>query len=457
MSMQDKYEDFKEKWQDLKESQGFRWGVGAVAVIGLVSFFVLGKEKTDLSGLFDPAPTSVFGTSEVGEQMQAYEIDALVSDIEKRDREREKAAEERERLRQEEMKRIQAQNAELQEAVFSLSSSVKALNDSQREYDARRSPASNAEGQVVNVPGEGQVMVPPQQGGTFYRKQNQIVSEAPQVFDNSVIRTITQRQIAEVKGDGSVKVIDSGLRTISERDRVVEDKRIAASKDKERKRQEEFEKESLKFTLSSGSIMSAVLLNGVAAPTGSASTSEPIPVLARVKKEAIMPNFFSLDIRECHIVGSASGRLRDRRAYIRTDKISCITEDGQSLENRLQAVAVSKGDGMVGIPGTMVFTGSELLENSAYAGFLSGFAKAVSPRQVNAVNTEPGENVLFQTQSLGNFGASGLGEGISNASDRLADYYMELAEQVSPVIELLPGIEVDFIVTGETEFDLNKD
>jgi hypothetical protein len=113
--MQDKYEDFKEKWEDLRESQGFRWGVGAVAVIGLVSFFVLGKEKTDLSGLFDPAPTSVFGTSEVGEQMQAYEIDALVSDIEKRDREREKAAEERERLRQEEMKRIQDQRGHLNE------------------------------------------------------------------------------------------------------------------------------------------------------------------------------------------------------------------------------------------------------------------------------------------------------------------------------------------------------
>ena len=32
MSMQDKYEDFKEKWEDLRESQGFRWGVGARAV-----------------------------------------------------------------------------------------------------------------------------------------------------------------------------------------------------------------------------------------------------------------------------------------------------------------------------------------------------------------------------------------------------------------------------------------
>lgn len=456
-NLQDKYEDLKEKFQDLKESQGFRWGVGFIAVFGLVAYFVLGKEKTDLSGLFESAPSTVFGASEVGDQMEAYEIESLIAQIEESDKKRQKEFEEKERIRQEELKRISDQNTELQQTVFSLASTVKAFNDSQREFEATRNARNQGNPEVVNVPGEGNVVLPPNPNGTFFRQQNQIVSEAPQVFDNNVIRTITQRQIAEVKGDGTVKVIDSGLRTISERDRVIEDERIAAKEAEQRKRQEEFERESQKFKLSSGSIMSAVLLNGVAAPTGAASTSEPIPVLARVKKEAIMPNYFSLDIRECHIVGSASGRLRDRRAYIRTDKISCITEDGQTLENSLKAVAVSKGDGMVGIPGTMVFTGSELLENSMYAGFLSGFSQAVAPRQVNAVNTEPGESALFQTNSLSNFGAAGLGEGVSNASERLADYYMELAEQVSPVIELLPGIEVDFIVTGATEFDLGKD
>ena len=458
MAFQDNYQDIKEKWGDLKESQGFRYGIFTVLIIILVSYFVLGKEKTDLSALLEPAPSSVFGAGELDKDIEAYEINKLVDDLDERFKSEQTKLEKREALRQEELKRIQAQNSELQQAVFSLSSSIKALNDSQRELDVSRNKSQDNQPQSqVNIPGEGQVNQTPQQSNTFYRPQNQIVSEAPQVFGNNIIRTITQRQVAEVNGQGEVQIKDTGLRSISERERVVKDDRIAAQREASREEKEKFKRESEKFTLASGSIMSAVLLNGVAAPTGSASTSEPIPVLARVKKEAIMPNMFSLDIRECHIIGSASGRLRDRRAYIRTDSISCVTEDGKVLENRLQAVAVSKGDGMVGIPGKMIFTGQELLENSMYAGFLSGFAEAVSPRQVSAVNTEPGANALWQSQNLQNYGVAGIGQGVSNASERLADYYMELAEQVSPVIELTPGIEVDFIVTGATVFDAGKD
>jgi conjugal transfer pilus assembly protein TraB len=456
MSIKDKFLDYKEQYETLKENQGFRYIVISIVIIILVAFFVLGKEKTDLSALIEPAPTSLFGEDQADKEMQAYEINQLVDDLDKRFKDEQKQVEKRELSRQQELQRIQEKNTELQQAVFSLSSSLKAMNDSQRELDVTRSNKNQALQESVNIPGDGQVTQAPNQTNTFYRPQNQIVSEAPQVFGNNIIRTITQRQIAEVNGKGEVKIRDTGLRSISERERVVTDERIASKQAEENRVQEQFDRESQKFVLSSGSILSAVLLNGVAAPTGSASTSEPIPVLARVKKEAIMPNFFSLDIRECHIIGIASGRLRDQRAYIRTDKISCITEDGKSIESKLQAVAVSKTDGMVGIKGTMVFTGNELLENSMYAGFLSGFAQAVSPRQVNAVNTDPGASALWQSQNFSNYGAAGLGEGVSNASERLADYYMELADQVAPVIELLPGIEVDFIVTGATTFDMGK-
>lgn len=456
MSLSDRYEDLKEKFQDAKENQGFRYAIITVAIIGLVGFFVLGKEKTDLSALLEAPPTTLFGEEQAEKNIEAYEINTLVDDLDKRFKEESARLEKREELRQQEMVRIQTQNAELQQAMFTLSSSLKAINDSQRELDVAKPVKNSQAPQTVNIPGEGEVTQSPTQKNTFYRPQNQIISEAPQTFGNNIIRTITQRQIAEVNGKGEVEIKDTGLRSISERDRIVNDDRLATKKREEDQIQETFERESQKFTLATGSIMSAVLLNGVAAPTGSASTSEPIPVLARIKKEAIMPNFYTLDIRECHIVGVATGRLRDRRAYIRTDKISCITEEGKALESRLQAVAVSKSDGMVGIPGTMVFTGDELLENSMYAGFLSGFAEAVSPRQVSAVNTEPGASALWQSQNMANYGAAGVGQGVSNASERLADYYMELAAQVSPVIELLPGIEVDFIVTASTEFDLGK-
>ena len=48
-----------------------------------------------------------------------------------------------------------------------------------------------------------------------------------------------------------------------------------------------------------GSMFPGVLLNGMDAPTSSVSQKNPTPVLIRVKKEAVLPNFASIDVREC--------------------------------------------------------------------------------------------------------------------------------------------------------------
>jgi conjugal transfer pilus assembly protein TraB len=42
---------------------------------------------------------------------------------------------------------------------------------------------------------------------------------------------------------------------------------------------------------------------------------------------------------------------------------------------------------------------------------------------------------------------AGLGAGVSSALDRLADYYIRLAEQVFPVIEIDAGREIDVVIT----------
>lgn len=449
-------EEIKEKIDELKEKASVRYGIGALIIIAIVAYLVMGREKTDLSALTEVAPTSVFIGEGVDQEIRDYEIGDYVESLERRFKDKEKEFDEKDMLRQSEMTRMQEENQQLKDAVFQLSNNMRVLMNNQDELEVTRNngtPLQNNDQLLINN-GTPNQMSPSMQ--VQNQPQMQTFTGAPAVFGKNVIRTVSQRRIMEVDGRGDVAVRDTGLRTVSERDRIVLDETLASQQAERDREQEVFEEESNKFILASGSIMSAVLLNGVAAPTGNAGSSEPIPVLARVKKEAIMPNFFSLDIRECHIVGSASGRLRDRRGYIRTDHISCITADGKVLENRLSAVAVSKGDGMVGIPGTLVFTGSEMLENSAYAGFLSGFSQAISPRQVNAINTDPGANQLWQSQNFSNYGAAGVGQGMSSAMDRLANYYLELAEQTVPVIELLPGIEVDFIITAPTTFDISK-
>ena len=47
----------------------------------------------------------------------------------------------------------------------------------------------------------------------------------------------------------------------------------------------------------SGAIISGVFLNGIDAPTGKSSQKNPFPTLIRIQKDAILPNYYTADIR----------------------------------------------------------------------------------------------------------------------------------------------------------------
>ena len=446
-------DDISSKAKQLAENKNVRIG-GLGLAIGLAIYLVVVKDSGNKrERIFIEKPESVYSISKGASEIEAYEVKSLVEDMNDKLLSKEREFESKDALRQQEMRRLQEQNMKLQESMFELSNLIKAANNSPQgtvvggdnnsatQYSATDDPTALTKAPMDN---------------TFYRPNNNIVSQAPQSFGNNIIRTVTQRQISEMRKSGEVEIKDTGVTTIEDQNKIKLREQVAERKAIDKA--EELNKKNIqnKFTLVQGSIVTAVALNGVAAPTGANAASEPMPVMFRIKKEAIMPNYFSLDVRECHILGSASGRLRDKRVYIRTDSISCITNDGIAIEEPMKAVATSRGDGLLGIPGTVVFTGQELLENTMYAGLLSGFADAAKPQRVQSLNTDPSAEALWQGAALDRYAFAGIGEGVSKAGDTLAQFYMQLANQVSPVIELLPGIEVDFIVTGSTTFNLGE-
>lgn len=452
----DAIETLKEKWtEDYKLRTGVVVGIVFLGMAAFV-FSDSGKDRRDRQ-VFEE-PESIFGISDSVEEMESYEIKGLVDELDERFTQREKEMEEKEALREKELASIKDQNIELKQDLFELTNILKAMQENgptvvggQTAQDGVERRPNQDQMQTQNpmsmYPNGGMPMMPPPP-----TVNQQIISEAPKTFGNNVIRTVTQRQVMELGTDGEIKIKDSGIVTISERDRKVRDERAAAIAEKESKVKRIADEIQNSTTLAQGSIMSAVMLNGVAAPTGVKATSEPMPVMFRVKKEALMPNYFTLDIRECHIMGMATGRLRDSRVYIRTDSISCITDDGIAYEEPLKAVAVSRGDGLLGIPGEMIFTGYDLLENTVYAGLLSGVAEVASPRQLQNINTNGAPQAIWEQQQLRTAGVAAVGSGVAKAGDTLAEYYMAMAEQVTPVIEVLPGTEVDFMITGSTTF-----
>lgn len=265
-------------------------------------------------------------------------------------------------------------------------------------------------------------------------------------IQGKVIRTVTQRYVRNIKRSGEIEVAEysnnqyqGSIRHTSKSDN--------ADYQNENKAKDE------SVYLPAGSFFSGVLLTGLDAPTQLAAKSSPMPVIIRIKKEAILPNAFSLDIRECHLIGSAIGDLSSERAYIRAATLSCVREDGKAVEVKLQADAVSNYDGKLGISGRLVSKNGNLLAGSMAAGFMKGISDAVKPQRASTINT--GSNASpWAAIDASNIASAGALQGSSDAMGRLADYYIQLAEQIHPVIEITPGRSITFIVLKGTKLSI---
>lgn len=193
----------------------------------------------------------------------------------------------------------------------------------------------------------------------------------------------------------------------------------------------------------SGSFTRAVLLNGLDAPTGGQAQKDPQPVLLRLTDNAILPNEFRFGVKECFIVGAGYGDISSERAYIRTEALSCITNSGQAIDVPIKGYVTGE-DGKAGMRGRLVSKQGQLLANALVAGVASGIGHAF---QQNATTYSVSPLGSTATVNQGEQLTSGIGAGVGRALDRLAQYYITLAEKVFPVIEVDAGRAVDVVIT----------
>ena len=108
--------------------------------------------------------------------------------------------------------------------------------------------------------------------------------------------------------------------------------------------------------------------------------------------------------------------------------------------------------------GRVVDKKGAVLGRSIIAGFLSGIGEAFGSRGlITTTNTDgsqiSGFNGELTTKDIVN---QSLGKGVSNAANKLADFYLKMADQISPVIEISANREVEIILTKNMIVDLNK-
>lgn len=201
--------------------------------------------------------------------------------------------------------------------------------------------------------------------------------------------------------------------------------------------------------MTTGSMIDGVLVSGMDAATGRGSSS-PVPALIRVKRNAILPNRYAQDVRECFILVSGVGDLARERALIRTEKISCIFKDGRVLDTGISGYVVGE-DGKAGLRGRVVSKQGSVVAKSVFASFLEGFGSSLKPSSINSLDISGSTNTQYQQAQLKDAMEAGSYDGISDGFKRAADYYMNLAEQMFPIIEIDAGRKVTVILTNRLD------
>lgn len=193
------------------------------------------------------------------------------------------------------------------------------------------------------------------------------------------------------------------------------------------------------------SILPGELLGGIDAPTGGQAQSNPLPALIKISAAAILPNQFRADVKECFVVASGYGDISSERAYLRTDVLSCVRYDRSVVEVKIEGNIFGE-DGNLGLRGTLVSKQGQLLANSLRAGIVSGIGQGFAQGN-SSFTTSPFGTLSTTTGGTGDQFRRGIGSGMGSALNNLANYYIRLAEQTFPVVEVHAGRKVDVVLT----------
>ena len=203
-----------------------------------------------------------------------------------------------------------------------------------------------------------------------------------------------------------------------------------------------------------GSMFSGVVLTGLDAPTSGVAQKNPTPVVIRVKREAVLPNYASIDVRECFVVASGYGQLSTERALMRAETLSCVRNDGQVIENAIDAYIVGT-DGKVGIPGRLVSKQGQMIAQTLMAGALGGIGQALSRSRVPSLNIDPSKgDSLYESESVSSIMQSGVSGGLGSATNMIAKFYLDMAKETFPVVEVPAGEVVTIVITRGSNLPL---
>ncbi|SEJ16750.1 conjugal transfer pilus assembly protein TraB [Azotobacter beijerinckii] len=414
---------------------------GTVAVVGTLVAVAMSAANPDSSARSAPSKPKVEAIL-TDDDPRSMGLDALVTQIQNLQKSQYRM-EQAMGLREKEK-----QDDRTQQHVNELEKQLKELRNSLAQLERRSEPSEAGREEDAQEAGLADESYAPARRTPFVSKATNSPATLSQVYADMPAPTA----VGVPGHSGSGEAAAPKIRTIRSGSNAKD-----AGKDKLPK--------AVTVSLPAGAILSGVLVTGMDAPTGSKAQKDPYPSLVRIKSEAILPNRFRADFRECFVIAAGWGERSSERAYMRAERLSCVRNDGAVLETTLDAYVTGE-DGKAGIRGRLVSKQGQLLSRALLAGFAEGISSAFDVRQVPSISVTRGgdgdsgkvSSPVYEQALDANAMQGAAVRGVGSALERLADYYMDMAEEMFPVIEIDAMREVSFIVKKglSAQFDENS-
>jgi conjugal transfer pilus assembly protein TraB len=204
------------------------------------------------------------------------------------------------------------------------------------------------------------------------------------------------------------------------------------------------------------SFMEATLLSGLDAPTSEGGKAHPVPMFFRVKAPAILPNEVRANLKGCFIIGEGTGRLDTERIDVRLVNISCVDVRGNGIIVSLLKGYIVDADSKIGLHGRVVSKMGSVLAKHLLAGILGGLANTAENAGTSYSTTEFGIPVQSVSNKHTDALKSGIGTGLSDTFKNLQQFYLDLAKQTLPVIEVGALKEVVAVISKEVTLEIKE-
>ena len=160
------------------------------------------------------------------------------------------------------------------------------------------------------------------------------------------------------------------------------------------------------------------------------------------------------NLKGCFVIGEGEGELSSERIKMRLVSLSCMDKKGNAvIDQEVQGYVIDE-DGKIGLKGHVVAKFGSLVARSMVAGFFGGIGKGVQQSSLD-VSVSP-EGYVSTTDKTEDVVTAGIGGGIERASRESEKFFLELARETLPVLEVGNSKPVTIVISKGVALEIKN-